>query len=81
MIRLHKEGDQPSRGFNIYRLKEASFGFVFRWDTKTDIKIWRVRYSKVAKRFFFTRESYNKEVLNIVNDHFKKNINEKESNL
>ncbi len=49
MIYIKKEGEHVRQGISIYHPKdEHSFGGVLRIGNR----IWRLRYSKIAKRWF-----------------------------
>lgn len=52
MIYFRHEGDKISNGINFYPLTSmTSFGFRVRLGEK----LWRVRYSKYAKKWFIGR--------------------------
>ena len=57
MIHWKKEGDPIKQGISIYHPKDkSSFGGCIRIGNR----MWRARYSKIVKRWFFT---YNKLTL------------------
>lgn len=52
MFHLYNEGDAVKQGFNFFRLSDkGSAGVYFRWNNT----LYRFRYSKYAKKFFFTK--------------------------